>query len=186
MLLIDQETREQALRSQILLYHSTATMTDRERAAALGLPEGCRIREGAKILCPEKFQCGHHVWIGEGAMLDAQGGLTIGDYTQIGLNAMVWSHSSISQAQHAETAVSSRRITYTPTKIGARCFIGGPSVIYPGVTIGDGAVVLPMSVVDRDVPVRGWVTDNRDFRKYESRIEELEARVKELESKLRP
>jgi hypothetical protein len=100
--MIDVDTNSEP-RKQILTYHASATMTDRERAKFLGLPGGCRIREGAKILCPEKFKCGHYVWIGEGAMLDAQGGLAFGDYTQIGLNVMVWSHSSIKQALKGET-----------------------------------------------------------------------------------
>ena len=39
-----------------------------------------------------------------------------------------------------------------PTKIGKGCFIAGHSVIYPGVTIGDRVVVLPMSVVTKDIP----------------------------------
>lgn len=172
---------EERIRSQILLYNSTANMTDRERAAALGLPEGCRIREGAKILCQEKFTCGRNVWIGEGAILDAQGGLSVGDFTQIGLGVMLWSHTSIKQALHAETCISPARIKYTPTSIGSRCWIGGPSVIYPGVKIGDGVVVMPMSVVDCDIPSGRWVTDNHSFKQSSKRIEELEARIKELE-----
>lgn len=172
------------IRSQILLYHSTATMTDRERATALGLPEGCRIRAGAKILRPENFQCGHHVWIGEGAILDAQGGLSIGDYTQIGLNVMVWSHTSIKQALRGETCHSSNSIKYAPTSVGSRCWIGGPSVIYPGVKIGDGVVVMPFSVVDSDVPDGEWVTDHRVFKRSAKRIEELEVRIRELEKKI--
>jgi UDP-3-O-[3-hydroxymyristoyl] glucosamine N-acyltransferase len=82
-------------------------MNDQERVAWLGLPKGCRIRENAKIVAPEKLRLGEHVWIGEGAILDAQGGLSIGDYTQIGLSVMVWSHSSHRQARRGETATSS-------------------------------------------------------------------------------
>jgi acetyltransferase-like isoleucine patch superfamily enzyme len=172
---------DEYIRSQILLYHSTATMTDRERAAALGLPEGCRMREGAKILRPEMFTCGRNVWIGEGAILDAQGGLSIGDHTQIGLHVFVWSHTSILQALVGKTCENRNTIQYQATSIGSRCFIGGPSVIYPGVKIGDGCVVLPMSVVDADVPPGTWVTDNRLFKQDSKKIEELEARIKELE-----
>jgi acetyltransferase-like isoleucine patch superfamily enzyme len=178
------------LRNQILLYHASATMTDAERAKLLGLPEGCRIREGAKILSPEKFQCGHHVWIGEHALLDAQGGLSIGDHTQIGLGVMVWSHSSIQQALKGETCCSRTGIKYKPTSIGSRCWIGGPSVIYPGVTIGDEVVIMPMSVVDKNVESGTWVTDNRQFKQYADKLEELESmierqgvRIKELEEK---
>ena len=36
------------------------------------------------------------------------------------------------------------------TSIGTGCFIGGPSVVYHGVKLGDKTVVLPMSVVNTD------------------------------------
>ena len=150
-MLFDDQT-DGAMRSQILTYFISQVMTDRERAKMLGLPEGTRIREGAKILGQDKFKCGHHVWIGEGAVLDALGGLEIGDYTQIGLNVMVWSHVSHWQALKSRTCVDRRGIIYQPTKIGNNCFIAGPSVIAPGVTIGDRCIVSPMSFVDKDLP----------------------------------
>ena len=86
--------RNRKLREQILTYHISSVMTDDERAQLLGLPEGCRIRENAKIISPENFKCGKYVWIGEGAILDASGGLEIGDHTSIGLYVLVWTHSS--------------------------------------------------------------------------------------------
>ena len=90
MMIFDKST-DPILRAQILSRYVGELMTDSERARFYGLPEGCRIRERTKILAPEKFTCGRFVWIGEGAVLDAQGGLEIGDYTQIGLSVMVWS-----------------------------------------------------------------------------------------------
>lgn len=90
----DEDEHLRTIRRQILTYRATELMNDRERAAWLGLPNGCRIRENAKIIAPENLTLGEHVWIGEGAILDAQGGLAIGDHTQMGLNVMVWSHSS--------------------------------------------------------------------------------------------
>lgn len=127
-------------------------MTDDERAKLLGLPEGCRIREGAKIIEPNNFKCGEYVWIGEGAILDASGGLEIGAHTSIGLNVMVWSHTSHLPNLAMNNQIGSPLIERKPTRIGKGCFIAGPSVIYHGVTIGDKVVILPMSVVTKDVP----------------------------------
>jgi len=158
------ENIDPKLRNQILLYCMSEVLTDSERARLLNLPEGCRIRERAKILAPEKFSCGHHVWIGEGAVLDAQGGLTIGDYTQIGLNVMIWSHTSHRQALLSQTGISKEGIKYKPTKIGNNCFIAGPSVIGPGVTIGDHVIISPLSFVDRDVPEGEVISNNRNER----------------------
>jgi acetyltransferase-like isoleucine patch superfamily enzyme len=168
-----------ALRGQILTYAMSQAMTDRERAHLLGLPEGCRIREGAKIICPEKLKCGKDVWIGEGAVLDASGGLEIGDSTQIGLYALVFSHDSVFQALSGETGVSRDRIKRQSVKIGKNCFIGGLSVILPGVTIGDRAVVRPSSLVDKDVG-KGKVTGGS----YGDRIADLERKLAELEEKM--
>lgn len=164
------------LREQILKYHISSVMTDRERAKLLGLPEGCRIRENAKIISPKNLDCGKNVWIGEGAILDASGGLTIGDNTQIGLYTLVWTHTSRDQAIAGETGISREKIKRTPTKIGKNCFIGGPSVIYPGVVIGDGVTVLPLSVVTRNV-IDGEIVAGAPIGK----LKELEKRIEKLE-----
>jgi len=149
--LFKSDKRVNDLRPQILTYFVSGVMTDDERARLLGLPKGCRVREGAKIIAPENFKCGKYVWIGEYALLDASGGLTIGDYTQIGLHTLVWTHTSYLQALRAETCRSGRSIIRKPTSIGKCCFIGGPTVVYPGVTIEDYVVVLPLSVVTKDL-----------------------------------
>jgi len=39
-----------------------------------------------------------------------------------------------------------------PIRIGRRCFIGGGSMICPGVTIGDDCIIAAGSIVDCDVP----------------------------------
>lgn len=72
----------------------------------------------------------------------------IGDRVMIGPNV------SIFAATH-EVDVESRRrnIEYAkPVVIGDDCWIGGHSVILPGVTIGEGCTVAASSVVTRDVP----------------------------------
>jgi acetyltransferase-like isoleucine patch superfamily enzyme len=166
-----------ALRAQILQYHAAELMTDRERAIFLGLPDGCRIRERAKILAPEKLVLGKNVWIGEGAILDAQGGLSIGDSSQIGLGVMIWSHSSHLQAIRGETTIGRESIIYKETRIGKNCFIGGPSVITAGVTIGDGAIISPLTLIDRDVAAGETVSGPRSLKKLERRLDALEKRL---------
>jgi len=61
---------------------------------------------------------------------------------------------SIYAATH-ETDVQSRRdnIEFArPVTIGDDCWIGGNSIILPGVTIGEGSTVGAGSVVTKDVP----------------------------------
>jgi probable biosynthetic protein (TIGR04098 family) len=164
------------LRSQILERFAAELMTDAERARLFGLPEGCRIRERTKILAPEKLRCGKHLWIGEGAVLDAQGGLEIGDYTQIGSGVLIWTHSSHRQATLGETGQTREHIEYKPTRIGSRVFIGGPSVVLPGVTIGDGAMIQPLSLVNRNVLPNELYGTALEMRQMVRRIEALEAK----------
>jgi acetyltransferase-like isoleucine patch superfamily enzyme len=144
--------RNNALREQVLKAFISGLMTDDERAALHGLPEGCRMRENAKIIAPKNFKCGKYVWVGEGAVLDASGGLEIGDHTSIGLNVMIWSHTSFLANITMDNRIGSPLIARDKTKIGSGCFIAGPSVIYHGVTIGDKTIVMPMSVVNKDLP----------------------------------
>lgn len=49
---------------------------------------------------------------------------------------------------------------YLHTRIGENCFIGGRSLILPGITIGDGCVVGAGSVVTKDVPDHSVVAGN--------------------------
>ncbi|CAG9990191.1 unnamed protein product [Clonostachys byssicola] len=74
--------------------------------------------------------------------------ITIGDRVMLGPNV------SIFGATH-ETDVQSRRegVEFArPVTIGDDCWIGGHSVILPGVTIGKGCTVAAGSIVTKDVP----------------------------------
>ncbi len=49
---------------------------------------------------------------------------------------------------------------YLHTRVGRNCFIGGRSMILPGVEIGDGSIVGAGAVVTRSVPPRSLVAGN--------------------------
>jgi acetyltransferase-like isoleucine patch superfamily enzyme len=173
------------IRSEILKYRATSHMNDRERAEFLGLPEGCRMRENAKIFAQENLKLGKNVWIGEGVMLDAMGGLEIGDYCQIGTYVMVWSHASPMQALHSETGVSKEGIIYNKTRIGNNCYIAGHSVIACGVTIGNNVIVSPTSFVDRDLPDNSVYSMHKVIRTMEKNIEALKQEIAYLKDKVK-
>ena len=68
---------------------------------------------------------------------------------------------------HSYLAFDSRILThdrtrglYLHTRIGANCFIGGRSLILPGVEIGDNCVIGAGSVVTKSVPPRSLVAGN--------------------------
>lgn len=149
--------RNNSLRTNILKQHISSVMTDDERAALWNLPTGCRMRENSKIISPENLKCGEYVWIGEGAVLDASGGLEIGSHTSIGLNVMIWSHTSFLSNLTMDNKPNSSLIARAKTTVGKGCFIAGPSVIYHGINIGDNSVITPMSVVTKDIPPNSLV-----------------------------
>lgn len=175
------ETPE-SIRRQILDYHATACMTDVERALYFGLPKGCRIREGAKIICPENLEIGEDCWIGEGAILDASGGLCIGNNTSIGLGVYIWTHDSHKLNIRAQnTREHSHRIKRNPTKIGSQCFISGPSVIMPGAEVGDKCIIRPMSVVEGVLRNRTIFDSQREVSILKKQNDELRERLDRLE-----
>ncbi|MFM7403852.1 MAG: acyltransferase [Erythrobacter sp.] len=172
------EQVQSAVRRQIFFQVATAGMSDGERARFAGLPQGCRMREGAKIIAPQNLRIGKNVWIGENAVLDASGGLEIGSNTSIGLGVFVWTHDSHKLNRMGNnTSAAASFIRRKPTKIGERCFIAGPSVIMPGVTLGPGSVVAPMSVIFHDTAPESTNTPYRDMLALERRIAELEKKV---------
>ena len=139
--------RNDQLRAEIATRVAGQLLTDDERATLLGLPEGCRIREGAQILSPEKLAIGKKCYIGENAILDASGGLKIGDDCTIAASVFVWSHSSHLANLGKDNTPNSRLIKREKTSIGNSVFIAGPSVVLSGSTIGDNVVVRPFSTV---------------------------------------
>lgn len=74
-------------------------------------------------------------------------GVHIDAYTYVAFNARILTHDRT-------------RGLYLHTRVGKNCFIGGESLILPGVTIGDNCVIGAGSVVTRDVPSRSIVAGN--------------------------
>ena len=154
------DDRTQRIRKGVVQELVSQYLTDSERAAFLGLPATCRVREGAKVISPELLTIGDHCWIGERTLLDASGGLEIGEHTSIGLNCLVFTHSSWLANMALENVPGSDLIERQPVKIGRGCFIGGGSVIMPGVTIGERVTISPLTVVTKDVPDFSIVSGN--------------------------
>lgn len=74
-------------------------------------------------------------------------GVHIGADSYIAFNARILSHDMT-------------RALKVDTRIGERCFIGGNSLILPGVTIGDSCIVGAGSVVTKSVPSGSIVAGN--------------------------
>jgi acetyltransferase-like isoleucine patch superfamily enzyme len=68
-------------------------------------------------------------------------GVHVGAHSYLAFNTRVLTHDRT-------------RGLYLHTRIGENCFIGGESIILPGITIGDNCVIGAGSVVTKDVPAR--------------------------------
>jgi acetyltransferase-like isoleucine patch superfamily enzyme len=74
-------------------------------------------------------------------------GIHVGPQSYLAFNSRILTHDMT-------------RGLYLHTRVGANCFIGGNSLILPGVEIGDNCVVGAGSVVTKSVPPRSLVAGN--------------------------
>jgi acetyltransferase-like isoleucine patch superfamily enzyme len=77
--------------------------------------------------------------IGAFAYLQCEFGIVIEDWVQIGAGCKIYSKNTIDN-------------THGKVIIRKRACIGANSVVLPGVTIGEGALVAALSLVNKDVP----------------------------------
>lgn len=87
----------------------------------------------------DNFKLGYKTDIGAFTYINAENGVIIEDFVQIGSHCSLYSVSSIDN--------KGGQIT-----LKKNCKIGSHSVILPGVTIGENAVIGAFSFVNRDIP----------------------------------
>jgi acetyltransferase-like isoleucine patch superfamily enzyme len=114
-----------------------------------------RISNATRIESPDRLDIADHVYIGPFNLVDASGGLHIGEGVQVTTHCVLLSHSS-----HRALRLAGRRywgarrpagFVNAPTAIGAYSFIGAHSVVAPGSRIGRGVLVRAFSYVSGEV-----------------------------------
>jgi maltose O-acetyltransferase len=108
-----------------------------------------------KIYIEPPFHCdyGYNIHSGENVyfnvncvVLDTMK-VTIGDNVFFGPSVQIYT------ATHPLDSIERRTVEFSkPVSIGNDCWIGGNSVICPGVTIGNGVTIGAGSVVTKDIP----------------------------------
>ena len=91
---------------------------------------------------PDGLKLGRRTDIGAFTYINARHGVDIGDEVQIGSHCSIYSVSTID----GKTG---------PVVLGRKACVGAHSVIMPGVTIGENAVIGAMSFVNKDIPPGG-------------------------------
>ena len=103
-----------------------------------------RIYAGFHIRNPRGIVLGNGVSIGPKVLLDGRKGLTIEEGAVIGYGAIIWTLNHDYNDIHFCGKGA-------PVTIGRRAWICSNSIILPGITIGEGAVVASGAVVTHDV-----------------------------------
>lgn len=107
------------------------------------------IKRNVKIYFPERLEVGDDVSINEGVLIDAAGGVRIGDYTRISAGAAVISQQHEYERKDVPIKLQEKKLGRVT--LGRDVWLGYNSVVLYGVTIGDGAVVGANSLVNSDV-----------------------------------
>lgn len=109
----------------------------------------------SSVICPP-FYCdhGHGIRLGEHVFINANCTFLDGAYITIGNNTLVGPNVQIYTPHHPVDYIERRgtkEYAY-PVVIGNDCWIGGGTVICPGVTIGNRCIIGAGSVVTKDMP----------------------------------
>jgi maltose O-acetyltransferase len=137
------------------LYHPATHLVQlKELLGAVG--------EHSVIRPPFFVDYGYNIHIGSGVFLNFNCVLldvttiTIGDRTQIGPSVQIYAADHPRDPAIRQANLENGR----PVHIGANVWIGGGTVILPGVSIGDDAIIGAGSIVTRDVPTGATVVGN--------------------------
>lgn len=87
----------------------------------------------------DKLKLGRKTDIGAFTYINAENGVTIEDFVQIGSHCAIYSVSTIDEKSG-------------PVVLKKNCRIGSHSVVMPGVTVGENSVVGAFSFVSTDIP----------------------------------
>lgn len=109
------------------------------------LSKSSKIDMGQYFLAPSLIELGNHSHINQGCILDARGGIKIGN------NVSISHHVTLMTGSHD---INSPDFKYTcaPIVVDDYAFIGVNATILQGVTIGKGAVVCAGAIVTKNVP----------------------------------
>ncbi len=119
--------------------------------------EKTRISDTVFFYRKENVTIGDNVFIWHYTIIDGTGGIEINEGAQIGAWVGIFTHGSHMSiriyGRHYQEIPESEKKGYIikPVKIGKYVFIGARSIIFPGVTIGDGALVSAGSFVTKNV-----------------------------------
>ena len=160
----DPKITEMILRTKRLLMQYNATdYADTERKQALLREMLGSVGQGVHVDIDFHCECGKHIFMGDKVIINMNCTLVDNNRIDIGNNVLIAPNVQIYTATHSPK-VHERMVqdweerqdiclTYAlPVKIEDGAWIGGGTIILPGVTIGRNSVIGAGSVVTRSIP----------------------------------
>ena len=103
-----------------------------------------------------RVKFGHRVFINYNCTFQPAGGVEFGDDIFVGSDVRFYTTNHPLDPEERTLGKASTR----PIKIGSKVWIGGGSIILPGVEIGEGTTIGAGSVVTRSIPPRCMAVGN--------------------------
>ena len=112
-----------------------------------------QVDEGVRIYAGEEVRIGRHVHLAIDCCISGGGWCEIGDHAGIsgGVRILTGTEDIRGGLTNPTVPAEMRRVRRERTRIGAHALIFTGTMVLPGVTVGEGAVVAAGSVVHRDL-----------------------------------
>lgn len=130
------------------------------KRGAITIGQNTRIGRNTRVSAGYEGQIriGSNIHIDDGTFIMAQQDIQIGDHTWIAAYCFITDFNH--EFEKKNLKVSDQGYVRRPVKIGRDVWIGTHSVVLPGVTVGDGAVIGAGSIVTKDIPPYTVVAGN--------------------------
>lgn len=135
-----------------------------------------KIWDSGQIDYPSRLELGQNVSINRWCIINAAGGVKIGNDTLIGPRATIYSQNHT--FEDPTERISAQGYEKKPVTIGNDVWIASNVTILPGVTIGDGCVIAAGSVITKNTPpysitagVPGKIIGKRATKSHASKTE---------------
>ncbi|MEO1513081.1 MAG: DapH/DapD/GlmU-related protein, partial [Planctomycetota bacterium] len=115
------------------------------RAFGATVGKGCRFGPAVQVAIPWNLDIGDRVSVRSHAILYALGPVKIGSRSTL-------DHKAHLCAGTHDASDPGFPLVRSPITVGSDCLLGVDSFVAPGVTVGDGATLLPRASAHRDVP----------------------------------
>ncbi|MFC1812267.1 WcaF family extracellular polysaccharide biosynthesis acetyltransferase [Thermodesulfobacteriota bacterium] len=119
----------------------------RQFGAQIG--KGVDIKPGARIKFPWRLKIGDYSWIGEDVWIDNLAPITIGDHCCISQGVYLCTGNHNWKSERFDLITE-------PIEIKDKVWMGARSMVGPGVTVNEGAVLTLGSVATHDLKA-GWI-----------------------------